>query len=141
MLCSPPDVLILVLISLFFLILTNRSSTVATVPRRVRRLGKSVLKLIRKSLYYGVLVQIGMVQSKAVMCRLCKNILLGITAREFWALFALLLTIFTLLNWLIAGIGVRLFSSNPPVSKKTPLIYLYGNVAKQTRSGAVYGYM
>lgn len=82
-------------------------------------------------------------QSKALICRLCMTNLQGITAREFWILFALLLMLFTVLNWKLSRIVYKLVTKETPMFmvKQKQNIYYNRSIPKQTRSGAVYGYL
>lgn len=118
-----------------------RSATEATSLKRSRRFRNATWRLVGKSVFYGVLIQVGMMQSKALICRLCKTYLPGLTVREFWVLFAVTFAFFTLLNWTLSRMFNQLVSNEIPVAKKRQIVYFNEKIPKRTRTGAVYGYM
>jgi len=112
-----------------------------TIPtsRRVRSVTNKVLG---PALYYGAMIHVGIYQTKAVLCRLCRMYLRQVRGGDFWLVFGLLVLVFTLLNCLLTRLACRLCQPAGGADSKSDLVY-FGrkSIAKYTRSGAVYGYM
>ncbi|XP_052258692.1 uncharacterized protein LOC127863313 [Dreissena polymorpha] len=120
----------------------NKYTIHRTPPSSYMKFRKTTWRLIGSSVYYGMLIQIGTIQAKALLCRLCRSYFRDIKTGDFWLLLGGFIVLFSFLNILLAATVRRVMFSGYPVSPTKEHMWCCGiRVAKVTRSGAVYGYM
>lgn len=125
-------------ISIFLLYF--RVQTRSSFSKLRSRFKRVTRKLIGASIYYGLMLNIGVVQSKALLCHICKSMLQGPKASQFWILFGALAFVFMILNCFLMEIARGLLTKSN-VRRSPSLLYPNYLEPKYTRSGAIYGYI
>ena len=122
---------------------TSATYSFFTLPGQILSSSKTAMrltwKLIKHSLYYGLIIHISIIQAKALLCRLCQQILNRIKPANFWIVMGLVAVLFMLVNIQIARyLRNRWFSSR---RKWNLANFRLRKLSKKTRSGRIYGYM
>ncbi|XP_060597894.1 uncharacterized protein LOC132751689 [Ruditapes philippinarum] len=113
----------------------------ATCRRFGRRLKRVTLKLLGASVYYALMLTLGLYESKSLLCWMSKNYLTSIDPSVFLILFGVFSFLFMLLNCMVVKVSKVLMYPKHYISKSHALFYPVYRSPKCTRSGVVYGYM
>ena len=113
-----------------------------TAPRKIlRRMARITWKFATNSLMCGMVVHVSILQSKTLLCHLCKNYLTKIRPAQFWILLGFLTILFAMLNTqLLRCVKRKLFNAKQKMKRSRHEDLGY-SIAKTTRSGCIYGWM
>ena len=95
-------------------------------------------KILSASLFYGLIVQIGIIQAKSLLCHLCQQYMNQISSVNFSLILGALTIALTLINLQIAKFVRRMMSNKKKLKGSR---FRFRKTTKTTRSGRIYGYM
>ena len=99
-------------------------------------------KIMTKSLFYGLIVHISIIEAKTLLCRFSQQFMSKIKPVNFWIILGLITVAFVLLNLVVSKyLRDQIFSGRQKLKGSRFGTITRHWTSKKTRSGRIYGYM